>query len=189
MVTIEQVEKLREHANISYDEATTALENANGDILQAIIDLERQGKIKAPAGGGQYKSGSIEVSINKHKEQSNNGKERKSGKDEYDSSAFSRSMRRFGRWLLFVIHKGNINTFVVNRNDSEIMRLPITVLVLLLLFAFWIAVPLMIVGFFFNCRYSFKGPDIRDNMVNDAMDTVADAAQEIKDEMKKDNKN
>ena len=50
MVTLEQVEKLREHANISYDEAKAALENANGDILQAIIDLEKQGKIKPPPG-------------------------------------------------------------------------------------------------------------------------------------------
>ena len=53
MVTLEQVEKLREYANISYDEAKTALENADGDILQALIELEQQGKVKAPE-GGQY---------------------------------------------------------------------------------------------------------------------------------------
>jgi hypothetical protein len=52
MVTLEQVEKLREHANVSYDEAKAALENAGGDILQALIDLERAGKVIPPQGGG-----------------------------------------------------------------------------------------------------------------------------------------
>ncbi|HWQ79296.1 MAG TPA: DUF4342 domain-containing protein [Anaerovoracaceae bacterium] len=184
MVTLEQVEKLREHANISYDEAKAALENADGDILQALIDLERQGKVTPPQGGGQYKSGSIEVSFNKHKEQNQNGKDHAHYREE-EKSAFSRSMRRFFHWLGEVIHKGNINAFIIEKNGSEIMKLPITVLVLLLFFAFWIVVPLMIVGFFFSFRYSFQGPDIRSTRVNDAIDSVADAAEEIKNDIKK----
>ena len=34
MVTLVQVERLCEHANISYDEARAALEETNGDILR-----------------------------------------------------------------------------------------------------------------------------------------------------------
>lgn len=51
MVTLEQVEKLCERANISYDEARAALEETNGDILEAIINLEKQNRIQAPRGG------------------------------------------------------------------------------------------------------------------------------------------
>lgn len=183
MVTLEQVEKLREYANVNYDEAKAALENAGGDILQALIDLERQGKAKPPQGGGQYNSGNIEVSGGSQKEETK--KEKSQAKyNTGEKSAFSRNMGRFFRWMGEVIHKGNVNALVVEKNGASIMRLPITVLVLLLIFAFWIVVPLLIIGMFFSFRYYFQGPDIKSTKVNDAMDTVANAAEEIKNDMK-----
>jgi hypothetical protein len=181
MVTLEQVEKLREHANISYDEAKAALENADGDILQALIDLERQGRVNAPQGGGQYHSGSIEVSEVKKEESGKTKSQTNTG----EKSAFSRNMGRFFRWLGEIIHKGNVNALVVEKNGGSIMRLPITVMILLLIVAFWIVVPLLILGLFFSFRYYFEGPDISSTKVNDAMDTVANAAEEIKKDIKK----
>ena len=41
----EKVEKLREKANVSYEEAKAALEKCNWDLLDAIVLLEREGKI------------------------------------------------------------------------------------------------------------------------------------------------
>ncbi len=84
-----------------------------------------------------------------------------------------------------MIHKGNINALIIEKNGSEIMKLPITVLVILLFFVFWIVVPLMVVGFFFNFRYYFHGPDIKSTKVNEVIDSVADAAEEIKNDIKK----
>jgi hypothetical protein len=184
MVTLEQVEKLREHANISYDEAKAALENSGGDILQALIDLERQGKVTAPQGGGQYSSGSIEISGNTKKEAPEREKFQANNKTG-EKSAFSRNMGRFFHWMGEVIHKGNINAFVVEKNDNYIMRLPITVMVILVVFAFWIVVPLLILGLFFSFRYYFEGPDVNSTKVNDAMNKVANAAEEIKSDIKK----
>jgi len=183
MVTLEQVEKLREHANISYDEAKAALENANGDILQAIIDLEKQGKVTPPQGGGQYNSGSIEVTNNAQKEQQQYGNENTKHSSS-EKSAFSRHMGRFFRWMGEVIHKGNVNALIVEKNGTSIMRLPITVLVVLLICAFWIVVPLLIVGLFFDFRYYFQGPNIKGTAVNDAMGTVANAAEDIKKDIR-----
>ncbi|HHU17655.1 MAG: DUF4342 domain-containing protein [Anaerovoracaceae bacterium] len=183
MVTLEQVEKLREYANISYDEAKTALENADGDILQAIIELERQGKIQPPKGGGQFQTGSAAVADNTQSNKSNKGKENQA-ESKHDKSAFGRNMKKLFRWLGGVIHKGNINAFVVEKDGESLMRLPLTVLVILATFAFWIVLPLIIVGLFFNFRYSFEGPDINNSKVNDAMNTVANAAEEIKNDMR-----
>ena len=183
MVTLEQVEKLREYANVSYDEAKAALESAGGDILQALIDLERQGKVKPPQGGGQYNSGSIQVSgATQHGE--SNKESGKTNRNPNEKSAFNRNMGRFFRWMGEVIHKGNINALVVEKNGTSIMRLPITVLVILLVCAFWIVVPLLVIGMFFSFRYYFQGPDINSSKVNDAMDTVANAAEEIKNDIK-----
>ena len=47
MEMIEKVERLREKANVSYEEAKEALEQSGGDLLDAIVLLERQGKSKS----------------------------------------------------------------------------------------------------------------------------------------------
>jgi hypothetical protein len=46
-INLEQIEALRERANVSYEEAKAALETCNGDIVEALIYLERQNKVKA----------------------------------------------------------------------------------------------------------------------------------------------
>lgn len=43
MTNFEMVEKLKEKANISYQEASEILEKHNGDLLSAIVSLEQQG--------------------------------------------------------------------------------------------------------------------------------------------------
>lgn len=49
---LELIEKLRERANVSYEEAKEALEKCNGDIVDALIYLEKQDKIKPPKESG-----------------------------------------------------------------------------------------------------------------------------------------
>ena len=46
MDNFEKVEKLREKAGVSYEEAKTALEQCNYDLLDAMIYLEKQGKVQ-----------------------------------------------------------------------------------------------------------------------------------------------
>jgi len=185
MVTLEKVEKLREYANITYDEAKKALENADGDILQALIDLEHQGKMKAPQGGGQYVSYSEKLQNQTQNEDSHVKKSKQAKDGSTEPSAFKENLNRFFRWVCRVIHKGNINSLLVEKNGEHIIKLPVTALVLLLVFAFWIVIPLFIVGLFFNFRYSFDGPDLGCTKVNNAMDTVAKAAEDIKNDIRK----
>ena len=45
-VTLEQVEALRARAEVSYEEARAALEDSGGDLLDALISLERAGKLR-----------------------------------------------------------------------------------------------------------------------------------------------
>ena len=48
MEQFEKVEKLRVRAGISYEEAKEALEANDWDLLDAMIWLEKQGKVSAP---------------------------------------------------------------------------------------------------------------------------------------------
>jgi len=45
-ISLELIEKLKERANVSYAEAKEALEKCNGDLLDALINLEKEDKIK-----------------------------------------------------------------------------------------------------------------------------------------------
>lgn len=45
-ISLELIEKLKERANVSYAEAKEALEKCNGDLLEALIDLEKENKIR-----------------------------------------------------------------------------------------------------------------------------------------------
>ena len=44
-ITLEQIDFLRERANVSYREAKEALEETGGDIVEALVMLERQNKV------------------------------------------------------------------------------------------------------------------------------------------------
>ena len=49
MDKLKLVDRLREKANISYEEAKIALENSNWDILEAMLYLEKHGKVNSPS--------------------------------------------------------------------------------------------------------------------------------------------
>ena len=48
MDQLEKVEKIREKTGVTYEEAKAALDAAGGDVLDALVYLESQGKIKEP---------------------------------------------------------------------------------------------------------------------------------------------
>lgn len=171
MENYEKVEKLRERANVSYEEAKAALENSGWDILDAMIYLEKSGKIHGP----QQSS----YSTQNEKVYTGTVDPDYSGENDHD---FTDTLKKFGRWCLKIIKKGNTNFFRVTRHGKEFVTIPITVLVLLLIFAFWIVLPLLVVGLFFDMRYHFQGPDITATDLNHAMDGAAKTADHIKNE-------
>lgn len=168
----EKVEKLRERANVTYEEAKEALEASDWDILEAVIYLERMGKADAVAKVG-YTGG---------ENNSSQAEEERTSKSEGKES-FGEVVGRFGRWCAKWIDKGNSNSFCIEKNQKEILRVPVTLLVVLLIFAFWAIVPLLIIGLFCEMRYHFQGPDIKKADLNKAMDTVADAAENFKSDI------
>lgn len=184
MATLEQVEKLRERANVSYDEAKAALDASNGDMLDALIYLEKQGKVSSP-GGGYYSSEKTADGGEKDIQAAYNGGSghpggSKAGKD------FMDVIKQFGRFVMKLIRKGNENYFEASKDNDNKLSLPVTVLVLLLIFTFWITVPLLVIGLFAGFRYRFHGPDLGKKTVNDVMDSAADAVDSVKKSINED---
>ncbi|SPF42910.1 Translation elongation factor Ts [Candidatus Desulfosporosinus infrequens] len=172
MTTLEQVEKLRALANVSYDEAKAALDASNGDLLEAIIDLEKQGKVNAPTGGGYYSS---EKTMDASEVIFNKSCWEKENKNCNNGETFSSLIKKFGKFCLKLLRKSTTNYFEVLKGEQSKASVPVIALVF--------TIPLLIIGLFFGLRYRFKGPDFSGNTINDAMNSAADAAENLKKSM------
>ncbi len=175
MDQLEKVEKIIEKTGVSYEEAKAALAETDGDLLDAIILLENQGKIKKPQ----------MVAYTTRTE--GTSEEFREAAKTYEESGekFGNVMVRFLKWIGQLIKKGCENFFLVKRDEQEIINAPVIVLILLLLFAFWCIVPLMIIGMFFGYSYSFSGAIAKSVNVNQACDKAAEAAESLKREFTK----
>jgi len=174
MATLEQVEKLRERANVSFEEAKAALEASNDDLLDAMIFLEKQGKVREPQGGGYYSSGG---------ECSPAGGGEHAGGKTYNGEGFWTMVRRFGRFCVKVINKGNNNFLDVKKNGDLLFSCPITLLVLLFICFFWVITPLVIIGMFLGYRYSVRGAELGKESVNKVIDDAYDTIDNLKKSM------
>ena len=183
-ITLEQVEKLRAHANVSYEDARAALEATGGDMLEAIIRLEKEGKTRSHTASHS--------TLNPVPMQSNSSGWQY-GQGHQGPSEFSRQMRRLWNGFCRLVRKGNENDFEFWRDGRCAINFPVTLLVVFLIFFFWVTVPLMVVGLFFGCTYRFTGPDLDGSGaasgVNKAMDTAAQTAEDIKKAVSEDKNN
>lgn len=167
----EMVEKLRQKANVSYEEAKAALEKTDWDILDALVLLESEGKVKEEEGTKEYST------------QNKNG-QKNHIHIEVEDGAWKEGLKKFWKFLCRMFRKGNVNSFVVkDKQGNEKFSMPITVLVLLFIMCWPISLVVLIVALFMNYRYAFRGPDIS-SKVNEAMDKAADAVQGSEEEKK-----
>jgi hypothetical protein len=157
---IEMVDKLREKANVSYEEARQALEKTDWDLLDALVYLEGQGKVRGE--GKDTYTTRQEPEPRREAEQDLRG-------------AFT----RFFSYVAELINKGNKVLMDATRRGKVVLTIPLTVLILLFLFMFWWVTPAMILGLFFGFRYSIRGSGVAET-VNKVMDKAAQTAENIK---------
>jgi len=174
MTELEKVEKLREKAGVSYTEAKEALDKSGGDLLDALIYLESQGKASTPPGGGFYSgAGGRGGELQPLPKQSRK-------RHEHESESFADMLRRFGRFCLKMLRKGNSNFLRATKDGEHLFSCPVTALVLLLLFFFWFTLPVYIITLFFGVRYRFCGPDLERDSFNNVMESASDMADDVK---------
>jgi len=174
MTELEKVEKLREKANVSFAEAKEALDSSGGDILDALIFLENQGKSTIPAGGGFFSGAGSYTPETQYT--ADNGSYDYKNKGE----GFSGMLKRFGRFCLKLLHKGNTNFLDATKHDVPMFSCPVTALVVLLAFFFWVTVPLFVISLFFGFRYRFRGEDLGSDSVNAVMDGASNVVEDVK---------
>ena len=175
MTELEKVEKLREKADVTFAEAKEALENSGGDILDALIYLENNGKVTAPAGSGFFSGADLPGSDERSSAATNDEKRKDSG----SSEEFADLMGRFGAFCLKLFNMGLNNFLEASKNGNHLFSCPVIVIIVLLFF-FPVTIPLFIISLFFGFRYRFTGEDLGRESVNSVMDTAAGVVDDVK---------
>lgn len=143
MEHIEMVERLHEKANISYTDAKDALERSGWDMLEALVLLEREGKIDPL-------TASASSSDNDTAYETVTATASKSRKD----SGFREAMNRIGETLRRLLDDSLNTDFVVRRQGKEIFRLQVLIALILCLCLWEPILIALVVGLICDCRYS-----------------------------------
>jgi len=198
-VTIEKVDKLVDRADVGYEVAKDALERANGDLLDAVILLEREGRLGPGAGQSRTKvytteSGMsstigqsygslpqvrVEPNFTAGKTNTNQGGTQHQYKDE--SAQFEDGAKKVLMWIGRLIRGGCVNYFEVWRKNERGLYFPVILFLFCLIpWVFWVFLAFLFIGLLCGCRYRFSGPHLGRDSVNDTMDKVSDIADEKK---------
>ncbi len=166
-VTQEQIERLKNHAGVSYEDAKAALEACDGDLLDALSWLEQQGKVASSGLHSYTTDGKAEPEEEAKATESTCGNETQNG------------FQTIWKWLID-------NRLEVYRRDNQVrvLECPMAVLLALILLAWWLVVILLVGGFFFGWRYRFEGPHLgRNQTVQDVMEKIDDSAETVVDQV------
>ena len=166
MDDFDKIEKLRQRANVSFSEAGEALRACDGDLLDAMVYLERQGKVSGPEQSSFSTDAAEKPSYENVPEVVT-----RSRTEDPDPSFGS----QLGHLIKTALKKSTENFIVISHKGEEKARLPILVLVLALCFFNVAALVAIIVSLFFDVRYRFEGKDDLSS-VNKMMDQAENKA-------------
>ena len=182
MDKLEKIDRLRERADVSYEEAKEALEQAGDDLLDAMVLLEKAGKVKQPQQSSYSTSYEEQKQyicvVDKVEEQKKN------------APSFGNSIGKIVRAILqFVLH----SSFHITRRGNNLFTLP-TWLMVILVGMFWkVAIPIAVVVMIFGVRYSFESDGRVDNQTandtaNELLEKAGSIADSIENGLRKDDK-
>ena len=139
MDIFEMAAKLVEKTGVTFEEAKKALEENGGDMLDAVIALERAGKIQKKA--AYYSSSDDqteeEAEVLRGDVFNADGTKAKTSTTREQAGRFWESVKRFVKTLTSA-------TFQVERKGEELIAVPVLVLILALIFGFHLMVVLLI---------------------------------------------
>ncbi len=173
MDNFEKVEALKEKANVSYEDAKEAMEACNYDMLDAMIYLEKQGKVNAGSTASYTTSSGTDTSQEFEQAQ-------RSYENSCQRSTFGEVVNKFGKWCGRVIQKSTEIDFCVTKQDKLLLKVPVLVFVLALLIAFGFFMILLVIGLFCDCKYYFQGMDSATIDLNQICEQASETCENIK---------
>jgi hypothetical protein len=141
---LEMIEMLRERTNATYEEAKEALDRCDGDMVEALIYLERNQKTRRASSQGPQQGSSL------------------------------------GKWLSGIIRKGNRTKFVISKDENSILRIPVTLLIIITVFAPYLTLIGAVVALFTEHSFRFIKEDGSNAEINKMLVRVSSAVDAAK---------
>jgi translation elongation factor EF-Ts len=95
-VTLEKVDMVRERTGVTYEKAKQALEASEGDVLEALIYIEKTQDTSKNTGS----------------------------EDEFESKA-AVSIEELKAWIKQIVEKGNVARIKIKKDDAELIDIPV----------------------------------------------------------------
>lgn len=152
MERYEMAEMLRNKANVSYDEARRALEESGWDMLQAMVILEKEGKLgsqEAPKAASQ-------------------------------APGQQGVLARVIGWISGLIDQGNRHRFLITKDETQVGSMTVTLFAVLLLLFHGLSLFLLLMGLVLGYRYRFVSA-AQTQEAKEAAREAERAARELKD--------
>lgn len=168
MEKLEMVEKIAERANITVEAARDVLERNNWDMLDAMIELEREGKVYGGAKASTQKAEPEYMTV----AATASGKEEQKARRKLRREKIKENLKNAFRVMVD-------NKFIINGKDGEIVRLPIIVMIIFALVNVLLTVIVLVAGMAFGLRYTIEGKELGTQSVNDGMMKAGEYTQNI----------
>ena len=173
-ITAEQVRRLCAASGVDEIAALSALERQDGDLLEALLELERQGSADPPAGGGFYSTQGPAPGAGgplvpgARLEGGTGGEAGRTSRPVFSPADLWRGLKE-------LFHKGRVNRMEDWRSGEQVTAMPLLVLFLLLACFPQIMIPLLLLGLVLGFRYRLAGPDLMGGGVAGARRRAAEA--------------
>ena len=163
MERLEMVERIRERANVSYEEAKNVLEENNWDLLEALTALERAGRM---ASGKEEKQAEENRSATAEEPKDTKPTEKEGLRDK----------------IRCLIRYCSENEIQLKRKGEIILQVPLSIMLIILLLTWEVMLPIMVISLLFGVDYHFVG---KENMekVSEVLDRTEAAAAKVKEEI------
>ena len=177
MERFEMAETLSRKAGVTLEEARQALEENEWDMLDAMIALERRGRVSEPEPVVVNSAPQSEYSIPGVPQPVKSTTQR----EPVLTNGFAELWGYIKKFVLLLVK----TDFTVVRKEKEFLSFPVFVLVLLLIVCFWVTMPLLLIGLFFGCKYRFVGTNRKaSDAANKAMEKLETAVDSAVDSVK-----
>lgn len=176
-ITEVQLQKLMDLTHVSREDAYAALLATEGDLLDALLWLEREGKC-IHTGVGRYSTASgVDHGEPVQEEHASEGG---------TSPLEAPEIEGWKDTLFHLFHLLVDNRLEAwNRNDPDrVIECPLAAALVLLLLNWWVVAGVLLVGMVLNWRYRLVGPQMEGVGVRDALDRVMAWLSSLKSPLK-----
>ena len=166
--TEEMLHKIIDKTGVTKEQAAESLEKNNGDLLDAMIYVERT--------YGKASQAAQNVQTAQAQQQAYTASQTYAAPENGAKAAtedFTNAAKKAGNFLID-------NSLVIYHKCREVVELPMIVALAILILLFQISIPAAIVAMFFDVSYQFRGPQLGRGKFNFVLDAVYGMVRKLK---------